>query len=61
MNQKLFDQNKRLKKQLDILRKQGVPIPVVPTKVAKAKPKTQKLPYTKLSGEKAVTEVKKNK
>lgn len=34
-NERLFQQVKRMKKQLDILRKQGVPIPIVPTKTVK--------------------------
>lgn len=64
MNEKLFQQNKRLKKQLDILRKQGVAIPVVPTTtvkqvIAKAKAKPKTLPYTTPDGKVKTTTVKK--
>lgn len=44
-NEKFFQQNKRLKKQLDILKKQGVPIPIVattPVKQVIAKHKAKK-------------------
>jgi hypothetical protein len=40
-NEKLFQQNKRLKKQLDILKQQGVPIPVVPAQKVAAKKKSK--------------------